>query len=139
MTDEGVAFDSVSISNTFFDAALTSLLTPVNSCSFSAINPVRISLTNLGLTLPIGTKLPVSYQVNKIKDLIPKDTVENKVNELLKIIERCQKKSYSNAITLILNYTKEHKQLIIYNDPEIPALKLEVRVLEYQVSLFSIL
>lgn len=95
---------------------------------------ILIRLETLSNAIKLEDEEDVSYQVNKIKDLIPKDIVDIKVNELLKIIEHCLKKSYSNAITLILNYTKEHKQLIIYNDPEIPALKLEVRVLEYQVS-----
>ena len=95
---------------------------------------ILIRLETLSNAIKLEDEEDVSYQVNKIKDLIPKDIVDTKVNEILKIIEHCQKKSYSSAITLIINYTKEHKQLIIYNDPEIPALKLEVRVLEYQVS-----
>jgi hypothetical protein len=95
---------------------------------------IVIRLETLLNAIKLEDEEDVSYQVKKIKDLIPKDIIDNKVNELSKIIHHCQKKSYSNAIALILNYTKEHKQLIIYNDPEIPALKLEVRVLEYQVS-----
>ena len=95
---------------------------------------ITIRLETLSNAIKLEDEEDVSYQVNKIKNLIPKENVDTKVKELLKIIDLCQKKSYSSAITLILNYAKEHKQLIIYNDHEIPALKLEVRVLEYQVS-----
>lgn len=64
VTDEGVAFDSVSITNTFKDVTVTSLLTPVNACSPSGNSPVKISITNFGLNLVSGTKIPVSYQMN---------------------------------------------------------------------------
>ncbi len=65
VTDEGVAFDSVVISNTFKDLTVTSLISPVNACSPTGANGVKISVTNFGLTINSGTKIPVSYQLNK--------------------------------------------------------------------------
>lgn len=95
---------------------------------------IAIRLEILLNAIKLEDEEDISYQVKKIKDIVPKENGDTKVIKLLEIIEHCQKKSYSSAITLILNYATEQKQLIIYNDPEIPALKLEVRVLEYQVS-----
>ncbi len=81
VTDEGIAFDSVFISNTAYDLSVTSLITPVNSCSFSASNPVKISLTNQGLTLASGTKIPVTYQLNN--NTAVKDTITLTVNKII--------------------------------------------------------
>jgi hypothetical protein len=64
VTDEGVGFDSVSITNTVKDVSLTALVSPVSSCSFSSSNIVKITLTNFGTTLPVGTQIPVAYELN---------------------------------------------------------------------------
>ncbi len=81
VTDEGVGFDSVSISNTVKDIALTSLLSPLNSCNFSSAANVKISLTNFGLTLAAGTRIPVSYKLNN--GTVITDTVRLSTNKII--------------------------------------------------------
>lgn len=95
---------------------------------------ILIRLETLTNAIKLEDENDVNYQIFKINDLLPTDNFDAKTNEILKIIEYCQKKNYSKAIILISEFTKENKQLVTYYDPEIPALKLEVRILEFQVS-----
>jgi hypothetical protein len=95
---------------------------------------VMIRLDTLLNAIKLEDEEDIKYQVTKINGLIPKDNNELKTVDVHKILENCKKKSYSNAITLISSFTKEYRQLIVFTDAEIPALKLEVRMLEYQVS-----
>lgn len=53
------------------------------------------------------------------------------------IIEQLQQKLYSNALQLINNYTNKHNQLATYIDPQIQALKLEVKTLEIEINNLS--
>lgn len=48
-----------------------------------------------------------------------------------------RQKSYSMAITLIQSFINRHQQITTWNDPEIAALKLEIKVLENQLSSFD--
>jgi hypothetical protein len=81
VTDEGVAFDSVTINNTYKDISVTSLNAPVNACSGTSSNPVKITLTNLGLGLSAGTKIPVSYKMNN--GSVSTDTIRLSSNKLI--------------------------------------------------------
>lgn len=95
---------------------------------------IIIRLDTLLNTIKLEDEEDIKYQLDKIKGLIPKGNNDLKIIELQQILKYCQEKSYSKTINLILKFTKEYKQLIVFTDPEIPALKLEVRTLEYQVS-----
>lgn len=64
VTDEGVAFDSVTIANTTKDLTVTELLSPVNSCSPPGNATVKAVITNVGLSLASGSKIPVSFKMN---------------------------------------------------------------------------
>lgn len=79
----------------------------------------------------------INYQIEKTNSLIPKNHLDEKLNELTKILNLCLKKEFSKAVILIQTFTSEFKKISIYNDPEIPALKLEIRSLEYQISSLS--
>ncbi len=81
VTDEGVAFDSVYITNTFKDLTMTSLLAPVNACSPLGLAVVKINITNYGLTLASGTKIPVSYSVNN--GTVSNDTITLTKNKII--------------------------------------------------------
>lgn len=95
---------------------------------------IIIRLDTLLNAIKLEDEDDINYQHNKIKGLIPKDNKDLKILELQQILEHCQKKSFTNATTLILKFTKEYRHIVVFIDPEIPALKLEVRMLEYQVS-----
>lgn len=76
----------------------------------------------------------IKYQVDKLKSLIPKKYEGNDIKDLEQIIQYCKEGKYSKAIILIEGISSKYKKISIYQDPEIPALQLEIRGLEYQVS-----
>ncbi len=80
--DEGVAFDSVSITNSFFDVNLASLVSPSNMCYGVASAPVKINITNLGLKLVAGSKIIASYQINN--NAIVTDTIRLNTDKLIR-------------------------------------------------------
>lgn len=57
--------------------------------------------------------------------------------DLLEITSLLKNKEYGAAISKIQNFISIHQQLAIWSDPEIAALKLEVKNLENQVNAFD--
>jgi hypothetical protein len=54
--------------------------------------------------------------------------------DLLEIIYDIQKEEFASAITKMQNFINQNQQLAIWDDPEIAALRLEVKILENQLN-----
>ena len=54
--------------------------------------------------------------------------------DLLEIINDIQKEEFASAITRIQNFINQNQQLAIWDDPEIAALRFEVKILENQLN-----
>ena len=98
---------------------------------------IAIRLETLVNVIKLEDLEDIKYQLDKTNSLIPKNHLDAKLNEVSTIINLCRKKEFSKAIILIQKLTGEFKKISIYNDPEIPALRLEIRSLEYQISSLS--
>ena len=95
---------------------------------------VIIRLEILLNLIRLEEELDIDYQISKIKNLLPKKTTDIKVNKIIEIINSCEDKLYSKAVYSILDFTKINKQVSVYIDPEISALQLEIKGLEFQVT-----
>jgi len=58
-------------------------------------------------------------------------------SDLLSIIDDVTKKEFASAIAKIQNFISRNQQLSIWKDPEIAALKLEIKNLENQLNAFN--
>jgi len=77
----------------------------------------------------------IRMQLGKISRLIDsyEDGTWTALEEIGNIIDSVKEARYKDAVSSIGSILKEHRQVTIYEDPEVPALKLEIRALEYQV------
>lgn len=98
---------------------------------------ILIRLETLTNAIKLEDFEDINYQIKKTNSLIPRKHLNEKLNELTKILNLCTKKEFSKAIILIQSFTSEFKKVSLYNDPEIPALQLEIKSLEYQISSLS--
>jgi hypothetical protein len=76
----------------------------------------------------------IKYQSEKIKSLLPKKATDEKTTTILSILNLCKKAEFSEAVNAIQEFTRAYRQVTIYNDPIVPALQLEIRGLEFQVT-----
>ncbi|WP_201529967.1 phospholipase D-like domain-containing protein [Psychrobacter frigidicola] len=57
--------------------------------------------------------------------------------DIADITQALQQHSFDTAITLIDQFIKDHHALVIYNDIDVSALKLEIRQLEHQLNAYD--
>lgn len=72
----------------------------------------------------------IGIHISKLEQLVSTTEIENIINCL-------KEKSYSKAVTAIEVFINQHQSLIIYLDPEIDALKLEIKSLEEAINFLS--
>ncbi|MFV8354934.1 phospholipase D-like domain-containing protein [Flavobacterium sp. XS1P32] len=95
---------------------------------------VIIRLDTLLNVIRLEDEEDIKYQIEKTKSLIPKNFTDERIDKLKVILNFCNNKEYSKTVNLLQAFTSKFKKITIYNDPEIPALQLEIRSLEYQIS-----
>jgi DnaJ domain len=72
----------------------------------------------------------IGTHISKLEQLVSRAEIEN-------IIAWLKEKSYSKAVTAIEVFINQHNSLSIYLDPEIDALKLEIKSLEGAINFLS--
>ncbi|MCW2118085.1 phospholipase D-like domain-containing protein [Flavobacterium sp. 7A] len=95
---------------------------------------ICIRLETLLNVIQLEDEEDISFQVAKIKGLLPKNTTDIKVENVNLVLAFCKSKKFSEAVKKIQIITSEYKKVVVYQDPEIPALQLEIRGLEFQVA-----
>jgi phosphatidylserine/phosphatidylglycerophosphate/cardiolipin synthase-like enzyme len=95
---------------------------------------VIIRLETLLNVIHLEDEDDIFYQSDKIKALLPKKTEDEKIIKIHSILNLCKRKEFTKAVNEIQEYTRIYKQITIYKDPFIPALQLEIRGLEFQVT-----
>jgi hypothetical protein len=105
----------------------------IHTDSFN-ISKILIRLETLKNIIVLEDTEDIHYQVKKIKLLIKNQNqtdVLSKVNDIIVLIE---KSKFSKAVLLIDELVNKYKQITVYIDPDIAALKLEIKSLELQLS-----
>lgn len=72
----------------------------------------------------------ITEHTDKLRHLQPDEDVREIINHL-------QEKSYGKAVEKIQRFINQHQQVAIYSDPEIEAIKLEVKSLESEINNLS--
>ena len=72
----------------------------------------------------------IEYATTKLKKFQPNETVS-------KVITLVNNQSFGQAIEEIQQFIARYKQLIVWNDPEINGLQLELKILENQINAFE--
>ncbi len=85
-------------------------------------------------TISIQDEEDISYQLKRLKKLFDIPLNIPRLNTLSDIIKSAEKKEYGKTILFIDEFLKEFSRLIVYVDPEIAGLKLEIKSLELQIS-----
>lgn len=58
-------------------------------------------------------------------------------NDIKSIITAIKRKEYANAVAIIQKFVNTYQQLSIWNDPEVAAIRLEIKLLESQINAFD--
>jgi hypothetical protein len=70
-------------------------------------------------------------QLTKLKRLLPVGEEFAEVRKIIALVEEGQREQ---AVNLISSFVSYRKQVMVYTDPEIPELTLELKALEIQIS-----
>ncbi len=73
----------------------------------------------------------IDLQMCKLKKLLPAGEEFIEVHQIVKLVELDR---YEEAVIRIVSFTNARKQLVVYIDPEISELALELKALEIQLS-----
>ncbi|HEV7348376.1 phospholipase D-like domain-containing protein [Telluribacter sp.] len=76
----------------------------------------------------------ISYQLSKIKKILPVTEKEKSLKDVYDILRKIDKKEYSKAVELLGHLLGRMKQLVVRSDEEIAALQLEIKSLEWQIA-----
>lgn len=104
-----------------------------NTSDGAGANQVKIigRLEALRHVIELDDEDDIRLQLTKLKKLIPAGGKFGEVDNIIAFVEEGR---HEQAAELISSFVPSLKQVIIYTDPEIPELTLELEVLEIQIS-----
>jgi hypothetical protein len=88
-------------------------------------------LETLRHVIDLDDENDIELQLGKLKKLLSGCNEYDEVNTIIDLIEADQ---LDQAIASIEAFVRSHEQIIVYVDPEIPELTLELKALELQIS-----
>lgn len=75
-----------------------------------------------------------NVQIKKLRMQVPESDINENISQINEILDYCFCKNYSAAVHYIEKFTQRFKTLTVFVDAEIMAMRLELKVLELQVS-----
>jgi len=97
-------------------------------------NAVCKRLEILRNTIALQDEEDITYQLEKLKKILPhRQKQDAQITTINMVIGCIEGKAYGEAVRLLSEYLDKLKALTVWVDPEIPGLKLEIRVLEVEV------
>jgi hypothetical protein len=76
----------------------------------------------------------INYQVNKLRKSISTTNENEEIATINNILNFTKRKNYGEAVRLINDFTTRFRSITVYIDSEIMAMRLELKVLELQIS-----
>ena len=98
------------------------------------ISKLSIRLETLKNLIMLEDIDDVNFQLNKLKKVVKHSSAIEEINDVFQIIELVEKKRFAEAVSSISNFTNKYRQLAIYIDSELFALKLEIKGFELNIS-----
>lgn len=95
---------------------------------------LRIRLDTLLNVIRLEDVDDVQYQAAKIQKLLPSQATDARVERIRRALGLTQSGQYAQAVDVLNDLLRQLSQVVAYIDPEISALQLEIRGLEWQVA-----
>ncbi|MBN1181923.1 MAG: DnaJ domain-containing protein [Bacteroidales bacterium] len=134
-----VAKDDVQLANQFLDefsSIKRKYYIEIRDRTGIDIDKISHRLEAIKFVIFLEDEEDIVFQINKLKKLLEKYSLdENKViAQASTIKDFLLRKKYDKAIKLIENFLSQFRKVILYENQEIPALKLEIKALELQIN-----
>jgi len=95
---------------------------------------ICIRLETLKNTILLEDVDDINYQVNKLRKGISGTNEDEQIGFINEILNFTKRKNYGEAVRLINEFTTHFRSISVYVDSEIMAMRLELKVLELQIS-----
>lgn len=101
------------------------------------IEEPTLDISKLIKRLELIRNLIALEEEDEINAHIVKLEQQNLPLDVKNIVKALKSKSYSEAVTTIDTFINSHQRLVIYNDPQVEALRLDIRSLEVELNALS--
>jgi hypothetical protein len=128
--------DAPELANQFLSefVSLMSYFAKADDISALDFNKISIRLENLKNAIIIEDREDITHNLGKLRNSIPDVHIDDNILVIRKIIDLIKYEKYGDAVSLINNFVSTNRQLSVYIDSEISALRLEIKALEIQIS-----